>query len=255
MSENAKRSALAALLCRHGFGPSRMIVLEALGGPRERMRAASADRFAFSDIDRLNLLAVEVAAGPDARVIPLAPGLGDDAFEHDGQITKREIRAVTLASLSPRRGEVLWDIGAGSGSVAIEWLLRHPANRAIAIERRADRAARTARNAASLGVPWLRMIEGVAPGCLPGLPSPDAVFVGGGAQQAGVIDTAWAALRPDGRVVVNAITIETEAALYGARQRFGGTLTRLSVERLDALGASHGFRPAMTVTQWIATKR
>jgi precorrin-6B C5,15-methyltransferase / cobalt-precorrin-6B C5,C15-methyltransferase len=253
-ADSGTPAALAALLRQHGFGPSRITVLEALGGARERIRAATAQGFALPEIDALNLLAIEVVVGPDARIIPLTPGLADDAFEHDGQITKREIRAVTLAALAPRPGELLWDVGTGSGSVAIEWLLRHPSNRAIAVERRADRAARAARNAASLGVPSLRLLEGEAPDCLGALPPPDAVFVGGGAQREDVIETAWAALRVGGRMVANAVTIETEAALFRALHRYGGTLTRLGVERLDTLGAMHAFRPAMTVVQWSATK-
>jgi precorrin-6B C5,15-methyltransferase / cobalt-precorrin-6B C5,C15-methyltransferase len=243
------------LLCQHGFGGSAITVLEALGGPRERvLPAVAADGFAVADIDALNLMAIEVAAGPEARVVPLATGLDDALFEHDGQITKKEIRAVTLAALVPRRGALLWDIGSGSGSIAIEYLLRHPSCRAIAVERVPERAARVMRNAAGLGVPWLRLVEGSAPDCLAGLPAPDAVFIGGGAQQPGMIETVWAALRPGGRMVVNAVTIETEAVLLDAVSRLGGTLTRLGVERRDRIGGLHGFRPALTVTQWAATK-
>ncbi len=254
LSADATTPAQAVTLLRErGFGPSQVTVLEALGGPRERIRAAIAQDFALTDIDPLNLLAIEVAAASGARIIPLAPGLDDDAFEHDGQMTKREIRAITLSSLAPCRGELLWDIGTGSGSVAVEWLLRHPANRAIGIERRADRAARAARNAAASGVPLLQLVQDAAPSCLTGLPRPDAVFIGGGAQD-GVIEPAWVALRPGGRMVANAVTIETEAMLFDAHRRFGGTLTRLDADRLDAVGRMHGFRPAMTVTQWAATK-
>ena len=152
-------------------------------------------------------------------MLAYAPGLADDLFEHDGQITKREIRAVTLSSLAPLRGEVLWDIGAGSGSVAIEWMLAHPSLRAVAIEARADRAGRIRRNAAAFGVPELEMVEGRAPEALAGLATPDAVFVGGGASEAGVLDAAIAALRPGGRLVVNAVTLQTEAELI-ARHSF-----------------------------------
>jgi precorrin-6Y C5,15-methyltransferase (decarboxylating) len=247
-------AALAAFLRVRGFGPSRLHLLEALGGPRERIRGATADRFDLDAVDALNLVAIEVATDPDARIIPLSAGLDDDAFEHDGQLTKREIRAVTLSTLAPRRGELLWDIGCGSGSIAIEWMLRHPANRAIAIEENPDRAARAARNAASLGVPGIEIVTGHAPEALAGQPTPDAIFIGGGAQDAGVIDAAWAALRPGGRMVANGVTVETEALLIAARARLGGTLTRLSVERLDQIGTMHGFRPAMTVTQWAAAK-
>ncbi len=245
---------VAKLLQARGFGPSVLHVLEALSGPQERIRSTTAAWFRLSDIHPLNMLAIEVAAAPGAQTIPLASGLPDSLFDHDGQITKQEIRAVTLSALAPRRGERLWDIGAGSGAIGIEWLLRHPANQAIAIERHAERAARAARNAVSLGVPHLHVAGAPAPGALLGLPPPDAVFIGGGAHEPGVIDTAWAALPADGRLVANAVTVESEAALLSARTRLGGTLSRLSVERLDRIGGMHGYRPAITVTQWLATK-
>jgi precorrin-6B C5,15-methyltransferase / cobalt-precorrin-6B C5,C15-methyltransferase len=247
-------AAAAAYLSARGFGGSALHVLESLGGPRENIRDTTAETFALTDVDRLNMLAVEVVAAPDAHVIPLASGLPDEFFENDGQLTKREIRAVTLSALAPRAGERLWDIGCGSGSVSIEWLLRHPANTAKAIERDHERAARAARNAAHLGVPGLEIVLGSAPEMLAELPTPDAVFIGGGGQGEGVIETAWAALRPGGRMVVNSVTLETEAALIKAHGTYGGTLTRLSVERLEKIGARHGFRPAMTVTQWVAQK-
>jgi precorrin-6B C5,15-methyltransferase / cobalt-precorrin-6B C5,C15-methyltransferase len=249
-------AAVAGYLCERGFGRSVLHVMEALGGPRERIRALEAKDFQKNilDCDPLNLVAMELVAETGALVIPLTAGLPDDLFEHDGQITKREIRAVTLAALAPRAGEVLWDVGCGAGSVAIEWMLRHPDNLAYGIERDAARAARIARNAVALGVPGLHVVEGRAPDACAGLPVPDAVFLGGGAHLPGVIDTAWQALRPGGRMVANAVVIETEQALFAARERFGGTLTRLSVERLDAIGSLHGFRPALTVTQWGATK-
>jgi precorrin-6Y C5,15-methyltransferase (decarboxylating) len=246
--------AVARFLVQRGFGPSRLHVLEALGGPRERIRTATADDFGVEGCDPLNLVAIEVEAGPGARIIPMTTGLDDALFEHDGQITKREIRAVTLSALAPLAGERLWDVGCGSGSVSIEWMLRHPDNAAIAIESHAERAARAARNARNLGVPGLTLVEGRAPEALAGLPTPDAVFLGGGAHRDGVIETAWNALRPGGRIVANAVALETEAALIAAQSQRGGTLTRLSVERLDTLGALHGFRPAMTVTQWSAVK-
>jgi precorrin-6Y C5,15-methyltransferase (decarboxylating) len=247
-------AALAQFLTRIGFGKSRLTVLEALGGPRERIRKISAAEFAFGSVDALNTVAIEVEAAPDARVVALTPGLPDDFFEHDGQITKREIRAVTLSSLAPRRGELLWDIGAGSGSVAIEWMLANPAMRAIAIEARADRAARIARNAAGLGVPGLELIEGSAPVALGGLPTPDAIFIGGGANDAGVLDAAARALRPGGRCVVNAVTLQTEALLLGRHSAFGGELIRLAVSRAQPIGGKTGWHAAMPVTQWIWKK-
>jgi precorrin-6Y C5,15-methyltransferase (decarboxylating) len=245
---------VATLLQARGFGPSIIHVLEALSGPRERIRSTTAAWFRLADIHPLNLLAIEVAAAPGAQPIPLTSGLPDALFEHDGQITKQEIRAVTLAALAPRRGELLWDIGAGSGAIGIEWMLRHPANQAVAVERHPERAARAARNAVSLGVPHLHVTGAPAPLALAGLPPPDAVFIGGGAHEPGIIETAWAALPPDGRLVANAVTVETEAALLAARARLGGTLSRLSVERLDRIGGMHGYRPAITVTQWQAVK-
>jgi precorrin-6B C5,15-methyltransferase / cobalt-precorrin-6B C5,C15-methyltransferase len=252
-ADAATPGEVAAYLVARGFGHSVLNVLEALGGPRERIRATTADRFGYNDIEALNLIAIEVEAGDGAKIIPLASGLPDEMFEHDGQITKREIRAVTLSSLSPRAGELLWDIGCGSGSIAIEWLLRHPAMKAIAIERDTARAARAAGNCAELGVPRLEIVTGAAPAAFEGLPQPDAIFIGGGGD-AEIIDTCWAALHPGGRLVANAVTLETERALLAAHAEYGGALTRLSVERLDEVGGRQAFRPAMTVTQWSAVK-
>lgn len=238
-------AALAALLRAHGFGASRLHVLEALGGPHERVRPGVP-----GDVGPLNLVAVEAAG---AAGLPLAPGLDDAAFAHDGQITKHEIRALTLSALAPRPGQLLWDVGAGSGSVGIEWMLRHPACRAVAVERREDRAARIRANAAALGVPGLQVVGGAAPAALAGLARPDAVFLGGGAQ-ADVIDAAWQALPAGGRLVANAIALRTEAALLAARVLHGGTLLRVGLERLDRVGGMEAFRPAMTVTQWRVVK-
>jgi precorrin-6Y C5,15-methyltransferase (decarboxylating) len=252
-ADAATPAAVARYLSTRGFEGSMVHVLEALRGPRERIRATTAERFGFNDIGALNLIAIEVEASARAKIIPLSSGLPDDMFEHDGQITKREIRAVTLSSLAPRAGELLWDIGCGSGSVSIEWLLRHPANQAIGVERDSLRAARAARNAAELGVPRLEVVTGGALPALDALPTPDAIFIGGGGEPA-VIDKAFAALKPGGRIVANAVTLDTETAIIGAQARLGGTLTRLSVERLDAVGGKQAFRPAMTVTQWSAVK-
>ena len=246
--------ALATLLSGAGFGRSRMTVLEALGGPRERIRSASAADFALADVDALNVVALEIEAAGGARVIARAPGLPDVLFEHDGQITKREIRAVTLSALSPRRVELLWDIGAGSGSVAIEWMLADTAMRAIAIEMNNERAGRIRRNAAAFGVPGLKVIEGAAPQALAGLPSPDAIFIGGGASTPGVLDAAITALRSGGRLVVNAVTLETEAFLIERHAALGGELTRIALSRADKVGGKTGWRPAMPVTQWAWTK-
>jgi precorrin-6Y C5,15-methyltransferase (decarboxylating) len=250
-SDSEGPAALAGLLTETGFDSSRMIVLEALGGANERVRSATAASFALSGIAALNTVAIEVAAGGDARIIPFSSGLDDELFEHDGQITKREIRAVTLSSLAPARGQLLWDIGAGSGSIGIEWMLADPSMRAIAIEARADRAARIARNAAALGVPGLEVIEGHAPAALEGLAKPDAIFIGGGASEEGVIDAAIGALRPGGRLVANAVTLETEAELIARHAELGGQLTRIAISRADAVGGKTAWRTAMPVTQFI----
>jgi precorrin-6Y C5,15-methyltransferase (decarboxylating) len=241
---------LAELLVRHGFPDSRITVCEAMGGPRERIRHAAASAFALEDIDPLNLVALELTASAGARVIPLAPGLPDAWFEHDGQLTKQDIRALTIAALAPRQGELLWDIGAGSGSIGIEWMLSSPSNRAVAIERDPVRAARIARNAASLGVPDLSIVQGSAPAALQDLPPPDAVFIGGGATAGGLVDAAWAALRSGGRMVVNGVTIETQAFLIERFRTMGGSLKTIQIAHADAVGGFHGMRPAMPVTQW-----
>lgn len=253
-ADAATPAAVAAMLTDRGFGPSRIHVLEALGGPRARIRTATAQHFVLDGIDPLNMLAIEVQGAAGSRVVSLAPGLNDSAYAHDGQLTKQEIRAATLAALAPRRHETLWDIGTGSGSIAIEWALRHRSCRAIAIDRNPERLARAQGNAEALGAPGIRFVAGVAPAALAGLPPPDAVFIGGGARDGAVIATAWQELRPGGRLVVNAVTVETEAVLFQSWQRHGGTLTRLGVERLEPVGRVHGFRPAMTITQWAATK-
>jgi precorrin-6B C5,15-methyltransferase / cobalt-precorrin-6B C5,C15-methyltransferase len=253
-SDSEGPAALASLLARSGFGPSLLTVLEALGGARERVRAKTAVRFELAGIAELNIVAIEVAAEPGARVIAFTPGLPDALFEHDGQITKREVRAMTLASLAPRRGELLWDIGAGAGSVAVEWMLADPSLRAIAIEARDDRAARIARNAAAFGVPALEVVEGRAPEALSGLPTPDAIFIGGGAGDAGVVDAAIAALHSGGRLVVNAVTLETETGLIAHHAARGGELVRIAVSRAEPVGGKTAWRPALPVTQWVSVK-
>ncbi|WP_425532019.1 precorrin-6y C5,15-methyltransferase (decarboxylating) subunit CbiE [Ancylobacter koreensis] len=249
-SDGAGPGEIARLLAGTGFGGSTLHILEALGGPREQLRSSLAEGFALRDIDPLNLVGIELAAGEGARVIARAPGLPDEFFENDGQLTKREVRAVTLSALAPRRGELLWDIGAGAGSVGIEWMLADPSLRAIGIEENAERAARARRNAHALGVPGLTVVEGKAPDALAGLPVPDAVFVGGGAGDSGVLDAAIAALRPGGRLVVNGVTLETEARLIALHAAQGGELVRLSVARAASVGGLTGWRPAMPVTQW-----
>ncbi len=245
---------LAALLAGTGFDQSKLTVLEALGGARERRRSAVAANFDLEDIDPLNVCAIDIAAGEGARIQPFTAGLEDDLFEHDGQITKREIRAMTLSALAPRHGELLWDIGAGAGSIGIEWMLADSSLKTIAIEQSPERAARIARNASAFGVPHLAIVEGSAPDVLKGLPEPDVIFLGGGGSEAGVIDAAIAALKRGGRLVANAVTLEMEAMLLGEYAKHGGFLTRIEISRAQPVGGMSGWRPAMPVTQWRWTK-
>jgi precorrin-6B C5,15-methyltransferase / cobalt-precorrin-6B C5,C15-methyltransferase len=242
---------VAAHLRAWGFGSTQLTVLEAMGGPLEGRRSFRAEEALPEGLAPLNVIALEVAGGP---CFPLSAGLDEDWFETDGQITKREVRAMTLAALSPRRGERLWDIGAGSGSIGIEWMLRHPAMRAVAVEARADRAARITRNAEALGVPGLVVREGTAPAALTGLPPPDAIFIGGGAADTGLRAACWEALPQGGRLVINAATLETEQAVATCHGTWGGRLTRIGIERLEPLGALQGFAPARVVTQYRAVK-
>jgi precorrin-6Y C5,15-methyltransferase (decarboxylating) len=245
---------IAGYLAGIGFGPSCLTILEALGGPSERIRVTTAAGFALNDVRSPLALAIEAVAEPGATIIPHVAGLPDDFFKHDGQLTKREIRAVSLSALAPRGGELLWDVGAGSGAIGIEWLLAHPTNRAIGIESRDDRLDNARANAQALGVPHYDLRLGTAPDALQGLPTPDAVFVGGGAGRDGVLDAVWQALPKGGRLVVNSVTLETEALLIAWQARHGGALLRLSVERAGPVGGRTGWRAAMPVVQWSVTK-
>ena len=246
---------LAKLLCERGFGQSRIIVMEAMGGIRERTRATSAEDFRMEGIDPLNTVALEIAATAKSHILPVTNGLANSWFETDGQLTKREVRAVTLSSLAPRRGELLWDVGAGSGSIAIEWLLSDPANRAIAIEAREDRARLIRRNADNLGGPHIEIVTGRAPEAFANLPQPQAIFIGGGASDANLLDAAYAALSPGGRLVVNAVTLEAEAELIRQFKAVGGDLIRIAVARANPLGSYQAWRPTLPFTQWSVTKR
>jgi precorrin-6Y C5,15-methyltransferase (decarboxylating) len=247
---------LAQLLARCGMDESWLTVLEHLGGPMEHIRRRKAAAFDLDDIAPLNTIALEVVAAADATIVPLSPGLDDALFEHDGQLTKREMRAVTLSSLTPRQGELLWDVGLGAGSIAIEWLLRHPSMKAIGIEADAERAARAARNAARLGAPDLQIVQGRAPEAMAGLAAPDTVFIGGGLSDSRVFDAAWKALKPGGRLVANAVSLATEARLIEHFQRHGGELIRLDVARAGKAGGGNVFvwRPAAPIVQWRVRK-
>ncbi|MEU9114656.1 precorrin-6y C5,15-methyltransferase (decarboxylating) subunit CbiE [Streptomyces sp. NPDC048483] len=246
---------VAGLLRARGFGPTRMRILEQLGGERERVSegvAATWDR--MPEADPLNVIALDCLREPDAPRLSLVPGLPDSAYEHDGQLTKRHIRAATLAALAPAPGELLWDVGGGSGSIAIEWLRAHRSCRAVSVERDAVRAERIGRNARSLGVPGLRVVTGPAPAALEGLPVPDAVFIGGGLTAPGLLDACWEALPPGGRIVANTVTLESEALLADRYRKHGGDLVRLAVAHAVPVGGFTGWRQAMPVTQWAAVK-
>ncbi len=253
-SDGEGPAGLAALLRSSGFGQSELTVLEALGGPHERVSRQTAADFALSGINDLNICGVEVKAETGARILSLSAGRPDELFEHDGQITKREIRAITLSALAARHGELLWDIGAGSGSIGIEWMLADPSLRAIAVEASTERAARIRRNAANFGVLGLTVVEGEAPNALAGLPAPDAIFIGGGGSDAGVLDAAIGHLKSGGRLVANAVTTDMESLLLAEQARRGGSLIRIDIARAAPVGRMTGWRPAMPVTQWSWTK-
>jgi precorrin-6Y C5,15-methyltransferase (decarboxylating) len=244
---------LAALLTARGFGASRLTVFERLGGPAERCRGGRADAWPAAPADDLNTVAVELVADPMAAPLPRVPGLPDSAFLHDGQLTKREIRAATLAALAPWPGACLWDVGAGCGSVAIEWA--RAGGRAVAIEPSPRRLDMIAHNASRLGVPDLLLIAGTAPAVLADLDGrPDAVFVGGGLSLPGLLDRCWESLPAGGRLVANAVTAEGEATLFAWHAGHGGDLVRLSVSRLSATGRFRTWHPARPVTQYCGHK-
>lgn len=245
---------VARVLRERGCGPSRLVVLEQLGGRRERIREATAEDWGEQPADPLHAVAVECRPAPGALLLPRIPGLPDDAYAHDGQLTKRHVRALTLAALAPAPGQLLWDVGAGSGSVAIEWLRAEATARAVAVEARADRAERAAANALALGVPRLEVRVGRAPDTLDGLPRPDAVFLGGGLTEPGLVAHAWEALAPGGRLVANAVTLEGEQAVVAARATHGGTLTRIELAHAESLGGFTSWRAALPIVQWAATK-
>ncbi|MCL7997008.1 precorrin-6y C5,15-methyltransferase (decarboxylating) subunit CbiE [Brucella sp. 21LCYQ03] len=244
----------AALLKAKGFGQSRLTVLEHLGGTKEKSISSSADSWSYENCADLNILAIECIAAPDATVFSPVSGLPDHAFENDGQLTKRDIRAVTLSRLQPLPHELLWDVGAGCGSIGIEWMRVHPSCRAIAIEADETRQAIIERNALALGVPGLQLVKGEAPDALDGLEAPDAIFIGGGVTGAGVIEACWAALKPGGRLVANAVTLQSEMQLFNWQQRYGGELTRLQVAQAGALGSFDAWRQALPVTIYCGIK-
>lgn len=244
---------IAALLNERGFGDTSMSVFENLGGPHERRIDARANGWQEETIGPLNVVALQCRA-PQSSSLPLTTGLPDSAFANDGQLTKRDVRALTLARLAPSPGALLWDVGAGCGSIGIEWMRAHPACRAIAIESHARRQAFITQNRDALGVPGLQLIAGHAPEALAGLPAPDAVFIGGGVTVPGVLDACWSNLREGGRLVANAVTLQGEAALVEWRNRHGGTLTRIAISEAQPLGGFDAWRPALPITLLDVTK-
>jgi precorrin-6Y C5,15-methyltransferase (decarboxylating) len=241
--------AIAEWLRHRGFGPSRIWVFEHLDGAAERQIEGTAEDWQPASFAALNTVAIECAADTDAVVQSMTPGLPDDAFVHDGMLTKREVRAATLARLAPLPGQCLWDVGAGSGAIGIEWLRAIRRGRAIAIERNPGRVAAIGTNAGRLGTPELAVVHGTAPECLADLPPPDAVFIGGGITTPELLPTCWRALRRGGRLVANVVTVEGEQQLLRWHAEYGGELIRLAIARVVPVGPLHGWRPLMPVTQ------
>lgn len=252
LSENGSTPAqVAAFLDQRGFGSAEITVLEHLGGARETLRHGTAGDWPHGPCADLNTIAIALQDGPG---LSRLAGLADDLYLHDGNITKREVRAVTLAKLAPMPGALLWDLGAGSGSISIEWMRSHSRNRAIAIETKDSRRAMIAQNATALGVPDLDIRGGRVPAALDGLPQPDAIFIGGGISAEGLVERCWAALKPGGRLVANVVTLEGEAVLVRAHRELGGELGRFGVQRAEPVGRFHGWHAMMPVTQWSAVK-
>jgi precorrin-6Y C5,15-methyltransferase (decarboxylating) len=247
-------AAIAALLRERGFGPSRLTVLEHLGGEAERRIEGVANDWNNCVIADLNLIAIECIAEPNTPRLSRLAGLPDSAFKHDGQLTKRDVRAITLARLAPVPGELLWDVGAGSGSIGIEWMRAHPSCRALAVEADEGRQLLIEHNRDALGVPGLQLIRGSAPQALTGLERPDAIFIGGGVTREGVLDTCWAQLKPGGRLIANAVTLQSEVTLMAWRERHGGELTRIHVAQAQPLGEFDTWRQALPITLLDVTK-
>lgn len=241
-------AALAAQLAERGFGASRLSVFEHLGSPDERRIDGIARDWPGEPIAALNLVAIDCVADANTARLSRLAGLPDSAFKHDGQLTKRDVRAMTLARLAPMPGELLWDVGAGSGSIGIEWMRAHPSCRALAIEADEGRQLLIEHNRDALGVPGLQLIRGTAPHALAGLEAPDAIFIGGGVTRDGVLDTCWQHLRPGGRLVANAVTLQSEMTLMAWREQHGGELTRIHVAQAQPLGDFDTWRQALPIT-------
>ena len=244
---------VADLLTQRGYGDSQITVLEHLGG-RERVVSDLARAWSKPEVAALNAIAVECRIDPNTTPLNRLPGLPESAYHHDGQLTKREVRAITLAALAPMPGELLWDVGAGCGSIGIEWLRSHPRCRAIAIEQHSHRLQFIADNMAALGTPHLQLVQSKAPAALTDLPTPDAIFIGGGVTAPGLLATCWTALRSGGRLVANAVTVESELQLLQWHQQVGGELTRIAIQRTQVIGGFLGWKPLIPVTQLVVVK-
>ncbi len=256
---------VAEILNQSGYGATEITILEHLDGPHERQFTQRADQWTHPDCAQLNTIALHcpVQANPNSQNLnwpnpnrrsSRLPGLPDHLYHHDGQLTKSEIRSLTLAALAPYPGALLWDVGAGCGSIGIEWMRTHPRCRALAIESHADRLRSIAHNAHNLGVPNLQIIAGRAPEALQALPQPDVIFIGGGLTRSGVFETCWNALPSGGRLVANGVTLESEAKLFELQQHHGGTLTRVMVQRAEPIGTFLGWKPLSPITQWQVEK-
>ncbi|MGB5959872.1 MAG: precorrin-6y C5,15-methyltransferase (decarboxylating) subunit CbiE [Coleofasciculaceae cyanobacterium] len=245
---------VASLLSERGFGKSQITVLERMGGLQERRIEGVAATWKATEVADLNTIAIACVADLSTLSLPRTPGLPDAAYQHDGQLTKQEVRAITLSNLAPLPGQLLWDVGAGCGSIAIEWLRSHPRCRAIAIERHSTRLQYIANNAVALGVPQLQIIPGAAPLALKNLPQPDAIFIGGGVTNDNLFETCWKALPSGSRLVINAVTLESEQKVLQWHSQYGGSLIRISIERTKAIGSFLGWKPLSPVTQWVIVK-
>ncbi len=259
-ADQSTPATVAQLLTQQGFGNSQITVLERMGGTQERITSGIASTWAATNLADLNTIAIHAHFTPpplhpsSLPPLPRLPGLPDTAYHHDGQLTKREVRAITLSALAPLPGQLLWDVGAGCGSIAIEWLRSDRRCRAIAIEQHPTRLQYIADNAIALGTPNLTIIAGTAPIALNGLPKPDAIFIGGGLTAPELFETCWQALRPGGRLVANAVTVESEQMLFQWQRQLGGELSRIAIQRAEPVGKFLGWKAMAPITQWVVIK-
>lgn len=256
-ADNTTPATVAQHLTQQGYGDSQITVLERLGGPHERITIQRAGDWQSTDLADLNTIAIHarLSSVVETYPTPRLPGLPDVAYHHDGQLTKREIRAVTLSALAPVPGQLLWDVGAGCGSIGIEWMRSDRRCRAIAIEPNPSRRRYIAENAIALGTPSLTLIDGAAPLALQHLPEPDAIFIGGGLTTPDLVETCWRSLRLGGRLVANAVTVEGEQTLFQWQRTLGGDLSRLTIQRAEPIGQFLGWKPLAPITQWVVVKR